>query len=73
MIVDKEYCMSSFLTFRYVEDEQIIFKEGIVHQNYKPVPQGESTFRRDRFCNTGILYAKGDEGIHSKVCGRGSC
>lgn len=42
MKVDKEYCMSSFLTFRYVEDEQIIFKEGIVHQNYKPVPQSES-------------------------------
>lgn len=36
-IVDKEYCMSSFLTFRYIEDENKIFKEGLEHINYKPI------------------------------------
>jgi asparagine synthetase B (glutamine-hydrolysing) len=34
-IVDKEYCMSSFLTFRYVVDENKIFAENVVHDEYK--------------------------------------
>ncbi len=30
-IVDKKYCMSSFLAFRYIADENKIFKEGVEH------------------------------------------
>lgn len=30
-IVDKEYCMSSFLVFRYIANENKIFKKGIEH------------------------------------------
>lgn len=34
MIIDKNYCMSSFFTFRYVEDDNVIFKEGITHDPF---------------------------------------
>ena len=30
--IDKNYCMSSFLTFRYVDNNDIIFKEGLEHE-----------------------------------------
>lgn len=30
--VDKEFCMSSFLTFRYIAEENTIFKEGMNHK-----------------------------------------
>ena len=30
--VDKNYCMSSFLTFRYVDDKDILFKDGLEHE-----------------------------------------
>ena len=34
MKVDKEFCMSSFLTFRYIFDENITFKENVVRSKY---------------------------------------
>lgn len=37
MRVDKDYCMSSYLTYRYVYDPEICFKEGIVHHNHELV------------------------------------
>ena len=30
--VDKNYCMNSFLTFRYVDDKDILFKDGLEHE-----------------------------------------
>ena len=36
MRVDKNYCMSSFLTFRYIDDENTVFKEGLLHEDYRP-------------------------------------
>lgn len=38
MKVDKKYCMSSYLTFRYVVDKDTIFKEGIVHDDHEQIP-----------------------------------
>lgn len=38
-IVDKEYCMSSFLTYRYVTDPQRIWKEGCEHREFTPVEE----------------------------------
>ena len=35
MRVDKEYCMSSFLTFRYIFDENVTFKENISRSKYQ--------------------------------------
>lgn len=41
MRVDKEYCMSSFLTFRYIVNEDVVFKGGMKHENFKPALQKE--------------------------------
>lgn len=41
MIVDKKYCMSSYMAFRYIEDDNKEFYEGIHHHNIKPVPMKE--------------------------------
>lgn len=38
MVVDKEYCMSSFLTVRYVADMNKTFKEGMTHEHFRLVP-----------------------------------
>lgn len=35
MRVDKNYCMSSYLTYRYVYDKDIWFKEGIAHHDHE--------------------------------------
>jgi len=32
MIIDKNYCMSSFLTFRYVARDDLTFGDGIIHK-----------------------------------------
>ncbi len=37
-MVDRNYCMSSFLAFRYVVDQDKTFKEGLEHDNYMPFP-----------------------------------
>lgn len=37
-MVDKNYCMSSYLAFRYIEDDEKDFFPGLHHQNIKPYP-----------------------------------
>ena len=37
MRVDKNYCMSSFLTFRYIDDENTVFKEGLLRTTGHPL------------------------------------
>lgn len=37
-MVDKSYCMSSYLSLRYVEDDEKQFFEGLHHQVYKQKP-----------------------------------
>ena len=41
MSVDKNYCMSSYIAFRYVEDPDKNFAEGLVHRNFTPVSDSE--------------------------------
>lgn len=41
MIVDKNYAMSSYLTFRYVYDKNRCFKEGIIHHDHELIPDDE--------------------------------
>ena len=41
MKVDKEYCMSSYLCYRYVANKDIIFKEGICHEDHEQVSNDE--------------------------------
>ena len=38
-MVDKNYCMSSFLTFRYIEDSNKEFYEGLHHTGDMPYPE----------------------------------
>ena len=41
MKVDKNYCMSSYLTFRYVYDTNICFQECIIHHDHELIPDRE--------------------------------
>lgn len=47
MIVDREYCMSSFLTFRYIVDEEKVMDARYPHENFKFVSDEEKYI-----CNT---------------------
>ncbi len=40
-MVDKNFCMSSFMAFRYIEKDDVEFYEGLKHQNFKPVSDDE--------------------------------
>ena len=42
-MVDKQYCMSSYLALRYIERDDMDFFEGLRHQNMPPVPPEEKT------------------------------
>lgn len=38
MRVDKNYCMSSYLIYRYVYDSEVCFKEDILHHDHELIP-----------------------------------
>lgn len=40
-MVNKNYCMSSYLAFRYIEKKDVDFYEGLHHEIIKPVPENE--------------------------------
>lgn len=40
-MIDKDYCMSSYLAFRYIEREDADFYPGLKHRNFKPIPETE--------------------------------
>ena len=40
-MVDKNYCMSSYLAFRYIERPDAEFKDGLHHKNFTPVPDNQ--------------------------------
>ena len=40
-MIDKIYCMSSYLAFRYIEADHVDFKEGLHHQNFVPCSEKE--------------------------------
>lgn len=42
-MIDKNFCMSSYLAFRYIEKDDIDFKEGKKHSNIKPIPDDKKT------------------------------
>ena len=43
-IVDKNFCMSSYMALRYIEKDDIDFYPGLHHENIKPVPIKERIF-----------------------------
>lgn len=38
---DKEYCMSSYLSVRYVHDKNVCFKDGVMHKDHDMVPDSQ--------------------------------
>lgn len=40
-MVDKKYCMSSYMAFRYIEKDDMNFYHGMYHQNINKVPDAE--------------------------------
>ena len=40
-MVDKKYCMSSYMAFRYIEKDDMDFYPGMHHENIKPSPESE--------------------------------
>ncbi|MCI8599481.1 MAG: asparagine synthase [Lachnospiraceae bacterium] len=42
-VIDKAYCMSSFLSFRYVARPEVVFGENIDHKELETVPDSEKT------------------------------
>lgn len=40
-MIDKKYCMSSYLAFRYIEKDDVDFYEGMHHSNIIPMPDEE--------------------------------
>ena len=43
-MTDKDYCISSYLAFRYIEDDNKDFYDGMHHKNIVPIPDNEKTF-----------------------------
>lgn len=40
-MVDKKYCMSSYMAFRYIEDDEKEFAEKLKHKNIAKIPENQ--------------------------------
>lgn len=40
-MIDKDFCLSSYIAFRYVWKDDVEFAEGMHHENFRPVPLNE--------------------------------
>ena len=40
-MIDKDFCLSSYIAFRYIWKDGMDFAEGFQHKNYRPVDAGE--------------------------------
>ena len=40
-MVDKDFCLSSYIAFRYIWKDGVDFAEGLKHENFKPIPLEE--------------------------------
>ena len=45
-MIDKKYCMSSYMAFRYIEKDDMDFYLGMHHNNIKPIPEEQRVFVR---------------------------
>ena len=46
-MVDKDFCMSSYLAFRYIEKDDVDFYEGLKHKNIQMPDKSEITYVKD--------------------------
>ena len=44
MSINKKYCMSSYMAFRYIEKDDMDFYPGMHHSNIKPIPDEQCFF-----------------------------
>lgn len=44
MSIDKNFCMSSYLAFRYIEDANKNFADGLKHENIQAIPDKQKIF-----------------------------
>jgi len=40
-MIDKDFCLSSYIAFRYIWKDDLEFAEGMEHHNFKPIPRAE--------------------------------
>ena len=40
-MIDKDFCLSSYIAFRYIWKDDVDFAEGMHHENFRPVPLNE--------------------------------
>lgn len=40
-MVNKDFCLSSYLAYRFIYRDDMEFYDGMRHSNYKPVPASE--------------------------------
>ncbi len=45
-MIDKNFCMSSYMAFRYIEKDDMDFYPGMKHKNFTPVPNNEKVLVR---------------------------
>ena len=45
-MIDKNYCMSSYLAFRYIERDDMEFRGGVFHRNISPIPEKDWIYVR---------------------------
>ena len=41
MTIDKDFCLSSYMAFRYTYKDDVEYAEGMHHENFKPIPDSE--------------------------------
>ncbi|MBQ9560397.1 MAG: asparagine synthase [Bacteroidaceae bacterium] len=41
MAIDKDFCLSSYMAFRYIWKDDMDFYRGFHHHNFEPIPDGE--------------------------------
>ena len=46
-MINKNYCLSSYLAFRYVVDDNMEFASGLSHQKYQRIPNSKKTLVSD--------------------------
>lgn len=46
-MIDKDFCMSSYLAFRYIIDDQKDFTEGVTHRTYRLIPDKDRVMVAD--------------------------
>jgi hypothetical protein len=59
-MIDKNYCMSSYLAFRYIVDDNIDFYEGLHHRPYHLIPENQRILVHDEHDIDREIQAKFD-------------